>query len=152
MIYLRLYILYRHEARLGEWKVFASNYCLNGTCTDPPVKISIKQYWTRFESDKRAVDDIGIVELSKDVQFTSKLVYICFKIEVAFQMIFFLFLLWIEWIQPICLPNVNAHKNIRNGKHFVSSVWEFKSDSDGKSCEFILRFVKFNKKFVFSYK
>lgn len=109
-------------ARLGEWKLFASNYCLNDTCSDSPVEISIKKFWTRFDYNRAAENDISVIELENDVQFTSKLL-IRFKGNCCTIYWFFFFVRAIEWIQPICLPNVNVHKNIENDEKFISSEW-----------------------------
>lgn len=115
--------------RLGEWNINALsiNCSYDTTCTSPIAEISIKTFWTRFDYNRPLVDDIGVIELVKDVTFTSK--FGCLKTTIQQSKMVFVFL---EWIQPICLPNFTTRKDRKIDEIFVSYKREFnRIDSKG---------------------
>lgn len=87
--------------RLGEYDLSTSQDCLESLCSDPVVDVAIEEAVAHPDYNMRArnqANDIALLRLANDVQFT-------------------------EFVQPICLPSTVRMERTVAGIELFASGW-----------------------------
>lgn len=93
---------FRHQVRLGEWNTKTEIDCLQikgyTECNDPAVDVRIEEVIPYDQNNRDyKVNDIALLRLAQDVDFT-------------------------DFIKPICLPSEESEK-LNSRDHLVVSGW-----------------------------
>lgn len=67
--------MFRAIVRLGEWDISSEVDCQDGICSDKPVDITIEEVFTRHDPDSEWVNNIALIKMSKEAQYSSRLIF-----------------------------------------------------------------------------
>lgn len=96
-----IFIYDRVGVRLGEYDTSTDVDCLGQLCADPVVNLGVEAkmpHENYNEKSKNRANDIGLIRLSADVQYS-------------------------EYIKPICLPTSVTYTRTPPNSKYVSAGW-----------------------------